>query len=42
MGANVSENLRYSKEHEWVRVDGDTVTIGITDYAQINSAMSFT
>jgi glycine cleavage system H protein len=27
-------DLRYSKEHEWVRVDGDTGTIGITDYAQ--------
>jgi glycine cleavage system H protein len=28
------ENLLYSKEHEWVRVDGDVATIGITDYAQ--------
>ncbi len=28
------ENLLYSKEHEWVKVDGDTATIGITDYAQ--------
>jgi glycine cleavage system H protein len=28
------DNLRYSKEHEWVRVEGDTGTIGITDYAQ--------
>jgi glycine cleavage system H protein len=27
------EDLLYSKEHEWVRVDGDTATIGITDYA---------
>jgi glycine cleavage system H protein len=25
---------RYSKDHEWVRRDGDTVTVGITDYAQ--------
>src|SRR5512141_864326 len=25
---------RYSKEHEWLKVDGDTATIGITDYAQ--------
>lgn len=25
---------RYTKEHEWVRVEGDTATIGITDYAQ--------
>ncbi len=28
------EDLKYTKEHEWVREDGDTVTIGITDYAQ--------
>ena len=27
-------NVRYSKEHEWVKIDGDTATIGITDYAQ--------
>ncbi len=27
-------DLLYSKEHEWVRVDGDTAAIGITDYAQ--------
>ena len=27
-------DLLYSKEHEWVRVDGDMATIGITDYAQ--------
>ncbi len=26
--------LKYSKEHEWVRVDGDVATVGITDYAQ--------
>jgi glycine cleavage system H protein len=26
--------LRYSKEHEWIRVDGDVATVGITDYAQ--------
>lgn len=26
--------LKYSKEHEWVKVDGDTATIGITDHAQ--------
>ena len=26
--------LKYTKEHEWVRVDGDTATIGITDHAQ--------
>jgi glycine cleavage system H protein len=28
------DDLRYTKEHEWVRVDGDVGTIGITDYAQ--------
>jgi glycine cleavage system H protein len=28
------ENLRYTKEHEWVRVEGDSATIGITDHAQ--------
>jgi len=28
------EHLLYSKEHEWVKVDGDTATIGVTDYAQ--------
>ncbi len=28
------EEYRYSKEHEWIRVDGDRGTIGITDYAQ--------
>jgi glycine cleavage system H protein len=27
-------DLKYTKEHEWVRIDGDTGTIGITDYAQ--------
>jgi glycine cleavage system H protein len=32
--ANVPENLHYSKDHEWVRVDGDVAIIGITDYAQ--------
>ena len=32
--ANIPENLRYSKDHEWVSVDGDNATIGITDYAQ--------
>lgn len=31
---NIPDSLKYSKEHEWVKVEGDTVTIGITDYAQ--------
>jgi glycine cleavage system H protein len=30
----VPENLRYTKEHEWLLVEGDTGTIGITDHAQ--------
>jgi glycine cleavage system H protein len=28
------DNLKYTKDHEWIKVDGDTGTIGITDYAQ--------
>jgi glycine cleavage system H protein len=32
--SNIPENLRYSKDHEWIRADGETATIGITDYAQ--------
>ncbi len=32
--SNIPENLRYSKDHEWVEVNGDIATIGITDYAQ--------
>lgn len=31
---NIPENLKYTKDHEWIKVDGDTVTVGITDYAQ--------
>lgn len=34
MSNNIPENLRYSKDHEWVSVEGDIATIGITDYAQ--------
>lgn len=30
-----SENLKYSKDHEWVEVDGEVATIGITNYAQV-------
>ena len=30
----IPEDLRYSTDHEWIRVDGGKVTIGITDYAQ--------
>ncbi|WP_304458141.1 glycine cleavage system protein GcvH [Alicyclobacillus sendaiensis] len=31
---NIPEELKYSREHEWVRVDGSRAYIGITDYAQ--------
>ena len=34
MATNIPENLKYTKEHEWTLVEGDTVTIGITDFAQ--------
>ncbi|NJM06153.1 glycine cleavage system protein GcvH [Candidatus Gracilibacteria bacterium] len=34
MSFTTPDNLRYSKSHEWVRVEGDEVVIGITDYAQ--------
>ncbi len=32
--ANVPAGLLYSKEHEWVKLDADVATVGITDYAQ--------
>jgi glycine cleavage system H protein len=32
--ATIPENLRYTKDHEWVAVEGDVAAIGITDYAQ--------
>ena len=31
---NVPENLKYTSDHEWVKVDGDIATIGITHFAQ--------
>jgi glycine cleavage system H protein len=31
---NFPENLKYTKDHEWIQIDGDTGIIGITDYAQ--------
>jgi glycine cleavage system H protein len=33
-GKEIPAELRYTKEHEWVRVEGDRCRIGITDYAQ--------
>jgi glycine cleavage system H protein len=32
--SNVPANLKYARSHEWVRVDGDLATVGITDHAQ--------
>ncbi len=32
--SNVPPDLKYAKSHEWVRVSGDTATVGITDHAQ--------
>tara|TARA_B100000989_G_scaffold243654_1_gene190695 strand:+ start:14127 stop:14504 length:378 start_codon:yes stop_codon:yes gene_type:complete len=31
---NIPDNLKYTKEHEWVRLEGDVAVIGITDFAQ--------
>ena len=34
MAYKIPEDLKYTKEHEWARVEGDVVVVGITDYAQ--------
>ncbi|MCR9205005.1 MAG: glycine cleavage system protein GcvH [Halobacteriovoraceae bacterium] len=34
MASNIPSNLKYTKDHEWAQIDGDTVTVGITDFAQ--------
>jgi len=31
---NIPDNLKYTKDHEWLKIDGDEATIGITDFAQ--------
>ncbi|APS38412.1 MULTISPECIES: glycine cleavage system protein GcvH [unclassified Salegentibacter] len=31
---NIPQDLKYTKDHEWIKVEGDTATIGITDFAQ--------
>lgn len=31
---NIPESLKYTEDHEWVKVDGDIATVGITDFAQ--------
>lgn len=33
-GTNIPENLRYTKDHEWVRIEDGSAVIGITDFAQ--------
>lgn len=30
----IRENLKYTKDHEWISIDGDVATVGITDFAQ--------
>jgi glycine cleavage system H protein len=32
--SHIPETLKYTKDHEWVKIEGDVVTIGVTDYAQ--------
>ena len=31
---NIPSNLKYTKDHEWIHIDGDIATVGITDFAQ--------
>jgi glycine cleavage system H protein len=31
---NIPEELKYTKDHEWIKIEGDTATVGITDFAQ--------
>ncbi len=31
---NILENLKYTKDHEWISIEGDVATIGVTDFAQ--------
>lgn len=31
---NIPQDLKYTKDHEWVKIEGDTATIGVTDFAQ--------
>jgi len=31
---NIPQELKYTKDHEWVRIDGDMATVGVTDFAQ--------
>ncbi|NND12008.1 MAG: glycine cleavage system protein H, partial [Flavobacteriaceae bacterium] len=31
---NIPEELKYTKDHEWIKIDGDIAIVGITDFAQ--------
>jgi len=31
---NIPADLKYTKDHEWIKIEGDTITVGITDFAQ--------
>lgn len=33
-GMNIPTDLKYTKDHEWIRIEGDTAVVGITDFAQ--------
>ena len=36
---NIPSNLKYTKDHEWVKVDGDVATVGITEIIEVNAAL---
>ena len=38
---NIPENLKYTKDHEWVKFDGDISTIGITSLLKVNLEISY-
>ena len=38
----VPAELKYTKDHEWIKIEGDVATIGITDFAQGDWVTSFT
>ena len=37
---NIPEELKYTKDHEWISIDGEIATVGITDFAQGDSLLS--
>nr|ACR35389.1 unknown [Zea mays] len=39
--ATVLKDLKYADTHEWVKVEGDSATVGITDHAQVNTLTYF-